>query len=78
MKHFCLTASLFALLLVAAPQWVRADGPVATPMQMAPVRAIPASYLTPDMIRRMPMVARPDRPGHFIGNTVRRFYRGRR
>lgn len=29
-------------------------------------------------IRNMPMVARPDRPGHFIGNTVRAFYRGRR
>lgn len=29
-------------------------------------------------IRNMPMVARPDRPGHFFGNTVRAFYRGRR
>lgn len=29
-------------------------------------------------IRNMPMVARPNRPGHFIGNTVRAFYRGRR
>ena len=26
-------------------------------------------------IRSMPMVARPNRPGHFIGNTVRRFSR---
>jgi hypothetical protein len=26
-------------------------------------------------IRAMPMVSRPNRPGHFIGNTVRRFSR---
>ena len=29
-------------------------------------------------IRNMPMVARPDRPGHFVGNTVRAIYRNRR
>lgn len=28
--------------------------------------------LTRAEIRRMPMVARPNRPGHFFGNTVRR------
>ena len=28
--------------------------------------------LTRTEIRRMPMVARPNRPGHFFGNTVRR------
>ncbi len=28
-------------------------------------------------IRSMPMVARPNRPGHFFGNTVRRFSRRR-
>ncbi|MGD9127239.1 MAG: hypothetical protein PVH19_07645 [Planctomycetia bacterium] len=33
---------------------------------------------TRDQIRSMPMVARPDRPGHFFGNTVRALYRARR
>lgn len=41
----------------------------------------PTHYLTPTQmrtgytrqeIRAMPMIARPSRPGHFIGNTVRR------
>lgn len=31
--------------------------------------------LTRAEIRAMPMVSRPNRPGHFIGNTVRRFSR---
>jgi len=31
--------------------------------------------LTRAEIRAMPMVSRPNRPGHFIGNTVRRFAR---
>ena len=30
-----------------------------------------------EQIRNMPMVARPDRPGHFFGNTVRAIYRTR-
>ena len=33
--------------------------------------------LTRAEIRSMPMVARPNRPGHFFGNTVRRFARRR-
>lgn len=33
---------------------------------------------TRQQIRNMPMVARPDRPGHFFGNTVRAIYRSRR
>lgn len=31
--------------------------------------------LTRAEIRAMPMVSRPNRPGHFIGNTVRRLVR---
>lgn len=26
-------------------------------------------------IKSMPLLSRPDRPGHFIGNTIRRAYR---
>jgi hypothetical protein len=27
-----------------------------------------------EAIRRMPLIERPDRPGHFYGNTVRRIH----
>lgn len=30
--------------------------------------------LTPEQIRSMPITARPNRPGHVYGNTVRFFY----
>ena len=36
-------------------------------------RAASRTNLSRAQIRAMPMVARPNRPGHFIGNTVRRF-----
>jgi len=29
-------------------------------------------------IKQMPLLQRPDRPGHFFGNTVRRIYRQHR
>lgn len=34
--------------------------------------------LTREQIRQMPLLERPNRPGHFYGNTVRRLYYGRR
>ena len=34
--------------------------------------------LTREQIRQMPLLERPNRPGHFYGNTVRRLYQGRR
>ena|GEM_PF-6278813 len=36
------------------------------------------SQLTPEQIRQMPLLARPNRPGHIYGNTIRRLYYGRR
>ena len=30
-----------------------------------------------EAIHQMPLLQRPDRPGHFYGNTVRRIYRRR-
>jgi len=35
------------------------------------------AYLTREQIRQMPLLERPNRPGHFYGNTVRRIH-GRR
>ena len=38
-------------------------------------QAASRTNLTRAQIRSMPMVARPNRPGHFVGNTVRRYAR---
>ena len=35
----------------------------------------PAGGLTPEQIRQMPLLERPDRPGHVLGNSIRRIYR---
>lgn len=44
----------------------------AVPVLMLPQETKAASRtLTRRQIRSMPMVARPNRPGHFFGNTVR-------
>ena len=32
-------------------------------------------YLTPEQIEQMPLLDRPDRPGHYIGNTIRQIDR---
>lgn len=36
-----------------------------------------STYLTPQQIRQMPLLQRPNRPGHFYGNTVRRIHQRR-
>ena len=47
--------------------------PVGTQVQSHPVTPTQArTGYTRQEIRSMPMLARPSRPGHFIGNTVRR------
>jgi hypothetical protein len=33
-------------------------------------------YLTSEEIDQMPILERPDRPGHILGNAIRRIYRG--
>ncbi len=66
---------LFLAAVFAAPQPVSAAPPrtvnrtPATPVSMRAARR--------EAIRRMPLLARPDRPGHFYGNTVRRLHRRR-
>jgi hypothetical protein len=62
----------------------------ANPTTAAPTAAVPmvasggvvmSPALTPaaqrQAIREMPLLMRPNRPGHFYGNTVRRLYYGR-
>jgi hypothetical protein len=36
-----------------------------------------STYLTRQQIRQMPLLERPNRPGHFYGNTVRRLHNRR-
>ena len=40
----------------------------AQPMQSS----LQANTRSAEAIRRMPLLQRPNRPGHFIGNTIRR------
>ena len=32
-------------------------------------------YFTPEEIDQLPILERPDHPGHFLGNAIRRIYR---
>jgi len=36
---------------------------------------IPQGCYTDEEIEQMPILDRPDRPGHYVGNTIRRVYR---
>jgi len=36
---------------------------------------IPQGCYTDEEIEQMPILDRPDRPGHFVGNAIRRIYR---
>jgi len=36
---------------------------------------IPQGCHTDEEIEQMPILDRPDRPGHFVGNAIRRIYR---
>jgi len=57
---------------------VEESTPVMTSTVPARVYSNRAYGYSRQQIRSMPMVARPDRPGHFFGNTVRAMYRARR
>ena len=68
-----LTIGLLGTLMLTLPQSVSAQTQ-ATGNTAATVRMTPTS---PETIRQMPLLERPDRPGHFYGNTVRRINRRR-
>jgi len=67
----CFLAS--SLLTVAQPASAASTG--SNGRTMSSVMRSRAAYR--QAIRRFPLLARPDRPGHFYGNTVRRIYRQR-
>jgi hypothetical protein len=67
MKRFAIGAALAATLLTSAATAAANDGSLANSFN--PVS--PQSQ----QIRQQPILERPDRPGHFYGNTVRRMHR---
>ncbi len=66
-----LTACLFVVLMQAASQSASAQQTQPT------ARPTSATAVSRTEIRQMPLLHRPDRPGHFYGNTVRRLHRRR-
>lgn len=75
------------LVFVAADGLFASPTPAANETVVVPAPAVssaapavsPAAVRTLDRqaIRQMPLLMRPNRPGHFYGNTVRRLYYGR-
>ena len=64
------------VIVLAGVQFSSASEPVRQSTVVYPSSYSNASYghMTPQQIRQMPLLARPNRPGHFYGNTVRRIY----
>jgi hypothetical protein len=74
--QFTSAAETAATTGAAATTVVQASTVNQTPTTYSNPRVYPASnaYLTRQQIRQMPLLMRPNRPGHFYGNTVRRIY----
>jgi len=73
MKTLCLTACLLVLSAFSMVQVAEAT-PAATPTATPSRPAVRSAPMTPQTIRQMPLLQRPNRPGHFIGNTIRGMY----
>lgn len=75
MRSRLVVAALLVILILPA---VAAAKPAAGPSSQ---RAVPTptapNSLNREAIRQMPLLERPDRPGHIYGNTVRRMHRWR-
>ncbi len=71
MRFRCVAAALLAILILPA---VAAARPAASNRRAVPAPTAPDS-LNRETIRQMPLLERPDRPGHIYGNTVRRMHR---
>jgi hypothetical protein len=69
MKTFYLTA---CLLVLSTFSMIRAAE--ASPTLKSSRPTTPTTQMTPQTIRQMPLLERPNRPGHFIGNTIRGMY----
>jgi len=67
-----LLAAGLAVLGIAVPLCAGcAGGPRVAECPMSPCQG----WVTAEEIARMPILERPDRPGHIFGNTIRRVYR---
>lgn len=75
MRFRLVVAAFLAILILPA---LAAANPASAPSNR---RAVPAptapDSLSREAIRQMPLLERPDRPGHVYGNTVRRMHRWR-
>jgi len=69
--HRLLAASLAALGISVFLCAGCARGPRAEECPVSPCQ----QWLTEEEIDQMPLLERPDRPGHFLGNSIRRVYR---
>jgi hypothetical protein len=65
-----LIATLTLVLAVAAP--ALAGSPMPTPYAFQTQSQMRAAQR--EAIRQLPLLQRPNRPGHFYGNTVRRLH----
>ncbi len=76
MLRSLIASAVLALLVLAASQ-VSAS-PTATSQEVVTAPMTPMTRAAErQAIRQMPLLMRPNRPGHFYGNTVRRLYYGR-
>lgn len=72
MKTFCLTSCLLILSVLTTIDVANAST-TSTSTPPRPTTGRP-TQLSPQQIRQMPLLERPNRPGHFIGNTIRGMY----
>jgi len=69
-----LIASLFAIALLATTRIASGAQTQVVRGRYYP-RGLQSYAQREAAIRQMPLLRRPDRPGHFVGNTIRRAYR---
>jgi len=73
----CLLAGAAVAALFVLPQGVstaNAQRPLFPPMTGPTVQNMRTQAAYRETIRQMPILERPNRPGHFYGNTVRRLH----
>ncbi|HBO44688.1 MAG TPA: hypothetical protein DD670_12300 [Planctomycetaceae bacterium] len=66
------------LIVLSGIQFSSAAEPARNPRAATSRTPVANASLTREQIRQMPLLERPNRPGHFYGNTVRRLNKGRR
>ena len=69
----CLTVSLGLAVAFMASVTPTVSAQFFLPRPVTPTEM--ATGMTPQQIESLPILERPDRPGHIYGNTVRRIYR---